>query len=181
MCCSRGLAATLLAAHLLLLAAFAQWRWTGAGGLPGVVQGFWARRQQPGSTGNGSATHTGSSGNDSKVSDSSRCSIASAGAATGRNDNGRIQTAEAVWMVWTGNFIGIVCARTLHYQFYSWYCHSLPFLIWSTALQTWQKLALWSCIEVVWNIYPPTALSSTGLLVCHCTLLTALWWRPAKL
>jgi alpha-1,3-mannosyltransferase len=23
-------------------------------------------------------------------------------------------------LVFTGNFIGIVCARTLHYQFYSW-------------------------------------------------------------
>jgi alpha-1,3-mannosyltransferase len=25
-------------------------------------------------------------------------------------------------VVFSGNFIGIVCARTLHYQFYSWCC-----------------------------------------------------------
>lgn len=26
-------------------------------------------------------------------------------------------------LVFSGNFIGIVCARTLHYQFYSWSVH----------------------------------------------------------
>lgn len=30
-----------------------------------------------------------------------------------------ITTAEAIRLVWTGNFIGVVCAWTLHCQFYS--------------------------------------------------------------
>lgn len=28
--------------------------------------------------------------------------------------------AEALWIVFSGNFVGIVCARTLHFQFYAW-------------------------------------------------------------
>eukprot|EP00518_Triparma_eleuthera_P009324 CAMPEP_0182473054 /NCGR_PEP_ID=MMETSP1319-20130603/23251_1 /TAXON_ID=172717 /ORGANISM="Bolidomonas pacifica, Strain RCC208" /LENGTH=586 /DNA_ID=CAMNT_0024673811 /DNA_START=1 /DNA_END=1757 /DNA_ORIENTATION=+ len=34
-------------------------------------------------------------------------------------------------VVYLSNFVGIVFARTLHYQFYSWYFDSLPLLIWT--------------------------------------------------
>uniref|UniRef100_A0A5B6YQK9 dolichyl-P-Man:Man5GlcNAc2-PP-dolichol alpha-1,3-mannosyltransferase n=1 Tax=Davidia involucrata TaxID=16924 RepID=A0A5B6YQK9_DAVIN len=37
-----------------------------------------------------------------------------------------------VTTMFVGNFIGIVCARSLHYQFYSWYFYSLPYLLWRT-------------------------------------------------
>jgi ALG3 protein len=59
------------------------------------------------------------------------------------------------------------------YQFYSWYCHSLPFLLWSTSLRTWQRLAVWLAVEFVCNVYPPTAASSLLLLTCHGILLLA--------
>jgi len=36
--------------------------------------------------------------------------------------------------MFTANLIGITFARSLHYQFYSWYFHSLPYLMWRTAL-----------------------------------------------
>ncbi|KAG8986701.1 dolichyl-P-Man:Man(5)GlcNAc(2)-PP-dolichol alpha-1,3-mannosyltransferase, partial [Tulasnella sp. 427] len=35
-------------------------------------------------------------------------------------------------ILFTSNLIGIVVARSLHYQFYSWYAQQLPFLIWHT-------------------------------------------------
>ena len=34
----------------------------------------------------------------------------------------------------TGNYIGIVFCRSLHYQFYSWYYFSIPYLLWRTNL-----------------------------------------------
>ena len=41
------------------------------------------------------------------------------------------------WIVDTlmlSNFIGFVCARSLHFQFYVWVFHSLPFLLWTTSI-----------------------------------------------
>eukprot|EP01102_Stenamoeba_stenopodia_P007873 TRINITY_DN2222_c0_g2_i1.p1 TRINITY_DN2222_c0_g2~~TRINITY_DN2222_c0_g2_i1.p1 ORF type:complete len:223 (-),score=37.87 TRINITY_DN2222_c0_g2_i1:136-804(-) len=73
------------------------------------------------------------------------------------------------------NFVGIVFARTLHYQFYVWYFHTLPFLLWSTSLPVLVKMGLWGVIEVIWNIFPPRPATSAVLLLCHLTILIALW------
>ena len=37
------------------------------------------------------------------------------------------------------------------------------------------RVALWACIEVCWNVYPSTPLSSLVLLACHSTILIGLW------
>lgn len=34
----------------------------------------------------------------------------------------------------TSNLIGMTFARSLHYQFYSWYALQLPLLVWESAL-----------------------------------------------
>lgn len=40
-----------------------------------------------------------------------------------------------VLSLFTSNLIGIICARSLHYQFYAWYAQSLPLLLWNVNLQ----------------------------------------------
>lgn len=66
--------------------------------------------------------------------------------------------------IFTSNFIGIVFARTLHYQFYVWYFHTMPYLLWhAQILPTWVKFLVLMSIETSFNIYPATAWSS-GLL-----------------
>jgi len=56
----------------------------------------------------------------------------------------------------TANFIGIVFARSLHFQFYVWYFHSLPALLWSCPLRGARgvvlRLTLWLIIEVCFNL-----------------------------
>eukprot|EP01026_Neomeris_dumetosa_P022717 TRINITY_DN1957_c1_g1_i6.p2 TRINITY_DN1957_c1_g1~~TRINITY_DN1957_c1_g1_i6.p2 ORF type:complete len:404 (+),score=32.81 TRINITY_DN1957_c1_g1_i6:178-1389(+) len=93
----------------------------------------------------------------------------------------RFSKQQTLYILFSGNFIGILCARSLHYQFYSWYYHTIPFLLWSTPFYLPFKLLLWILIEIVWNIYPATAQSSLLLLLCHVTLLVGLWlWQPEK-
>lgn len=77
--------------------------------------------------------------------------------------------------MFVGNFIGIVCARSLHYQFYSWYFYSLPYLLWRTPFPTFIRLALFLGVEVCWNIYPSNLYSSALLLFLHLAILFGLW------
>lgn len=70
------------------------------------------------------------------------------------------------------NFIGICCARTLHYQFLSWYVSTLPFLLWrETTYPIWLRLILLGAVEYAFLTFPATALSSGVLQVAHWAIL----------
>ncbi|XP_034255772.1 lethal(2)neighbour of Tid protein [Thrips palmi] len=77
--------------------------------------------------------------------------------------------------LFTANLIGIACARSLHYQFYVWYYHTLPYLVWSCPFTVPMRLSLLGVLELCWNTYPSTDLSSAGIHVCHLFLLIGLF------
>ncbi|KAL8214002.1 hypothetical protein R6Q57_003451 [Mikania cordata] len=94
------------------------------------------------------------------------------------NSNSRLKTLKRdhiVTTMFTGNFIGIVCARSLHYQFYSWYFCSLPYLLWRTPFPTIVRLLLFAGVELCWNVFPSTFYSSMVLLCLHIIILWGLW------
>ncbi|XP_037044698.1 lethal(2)neighbour of tid protein 2 [Bradysia coprophila] len=80
-------------------------------------------------------------------------------------------TQLVVLPIFLSNFIGIICARSLHYQFYVWYFHSLPYLAWFTEFDVTVKFLLLGFIELAWNTYPSTDFSSGVLHACHLVLL----------
>lgn len=91
-----------------------------------------------------------------------------------------VHAREVVGAALTCNFIGVACARSLHYQFYLYYFHALPVLLWRARLgRGWRadaaRLALWLGMEAAYNVYPPTTASSTLLQLCHAAILLALW------
>lgn len=89
--------------------------------------------------------------------------------------------AEVVGVMMASNFVGVVFARTLHYQFYAWYFHSLPFLLWHAPMPTAVRLCTFAAIECCWNVYPPSAHSALLLLGCHALLLAGLFaGEPGK-
>lgn len=69
------------------------------------------------------------------------------------------------------NLIGMACARSLHYQFYSWYFHSLLYLVFCTGYRKPFIFLLLGLIEYSWNVYPSTIFSSSLLHLCHVILL----------
>ena len=50
-------------------------------------------------------------------------------------------------------------------QFYSWYFHTLPFLLWHTRLPTVVRIAVLAGIEYAYNVFPSTSASSAILQV----------------
>ncbi|XP_031402451.1 dol-P-Man:Man(5)GlcNAc(2)-PP-Dol alpha-1,3-mannosyltransferase-like isoform X2 [Punica granatum] len=82
--------------------------------------------------------------------------------------------------MFAGNFIGILCARSLHYQFYSWYFYSLPYLLWRAPFPTLLRIILFFGVELCWNIYPSNFYSSLVLLGLHLLLLWGIWHAPPE-
>ena len=100
-------------------------------------------------------------------------------------NNGVLTSEQILSTLFVSNFIGICCARTLHYQFYSWYFPSLPFLLWrETAYPVIVRLLLLACVEYAFLTFPATASSSFILQIAHwvilipCVLVTT---RPVQL
>ncbi|THH18490.1 hypothetical protein EW146_g2511 [Bondarzewia mesenterica] len=75
---------------------------------------------------------------------------------------------------------GIVFARSLHYQFYSWYAQQLPFLAWRTPYPIAIKIIVLGIIEYAWNTFPSTTLSSGALVAANAILLAGIWFLPEK-
>lgn len=99
--------------------------------------------------------------------------------------NSKISPKVILDVLFTCNFAGIMFARSLHYQFYVWYFHSLVYMLWSTSSPGYLinscKLILLLSVEYCWNVFPSTSASSFLLFVCHLILLGYLLLPPGKL
>ncbi|KAK9013558.1 hypothetical protein V6N11_041562 [Hibiscus sabdariffa] len=82
--------------------------------------------------------------------------------------------------MFAGNFIGIICARSLHYQFYSWYFYSLPYLLWITPFPTLLRVLIFVGVELCWNVFPSNLYSSLLLLCLHLLILFGLWYSTPE-
>ncbi|XP_042373534.1 dol-P-Man:Man(5)GlcNAc(2)-PP-Dol alpha-1,3-mannosyltransferase-like isoform X2 [Zingiber officinale] len=149
---SKEFSIALLVLHLMLLATFAQFRWSKSEGLFILLK--------------------------AKVSDALSLSIRRFHSYEPRTKT--LNKSYVASVMFTGNFIGIVCARSLHYQFYSWYFYSLPFLLWISPFPTPLRLILFAGVELCWNIYPSNVYSSSLLLCVHLFILLGLWIAPVE-
>lgn len=72
--------------------------------------------------------------------------------------------------------IGMLFARSLHYQFYAYLAWATPFLLWRSGLHPILQYILWGAQEWAWNVYPSTDISS--LMVVGSMLITvgSVWW-----
>jgi alpha-1,3-mannosyltransferase len=84
-----------------------------------------------------------------------------------------------IYTLFVSNFVGICFARTLHYQFYAWYYHTVPYLLWTTVRESNVRLVvrlllLWG-LEYAFLTFPATPTSSAVLQVCHLIILASIW------
>ena len=84
-----------------------------------------------------------------------------------------------IFIVFVSNFIGIVFARSLHYQFYAWYFHMLPYLLWKCNIPNPLRFICWLVVELAFNTFPSTAWSSLLLSLVHVFILLKLYFTPS--
>ena len=72
--------------------------------------------------------------------------------------------------------IGMLCARSLHYQFYAYTAWSTPFLLWKAGLHPILIYAAWGAQEWGWNVYPSTDTSSIVVVGCLFVQVFSVWW-----
>lgn len=84
----------------------------------------------------------------------------------------------------SANVVGLLFARSLHYQFYAYLAWSTPFLLWRSGVHPILQYALWAAQEWAWNVYPSTSLSSCVVVGVLATTVVLLWrgaredWEP---
>ncbi|XP_067945552.1 dol-P-Man:Man(5)GlcNAc(2)-PP-Dol alpha-1,3-mannosyltransferase-like [Watersipora subatra] len=91
-----------------------------------------------------------------------------------KKKEGVISANDIVRTLFVSNFIGICFSRSLHYQFYVWYFHTLHYLVWDINLPSIYKMLILGTIEMCWNTYPSTVVSSAALHCCHLVILLGL-------
>jgi alpha-1,3-mannosyltransferase len=72
--------------------------------------------------------------------------------------------------------IGMLCARSLHYQFYAYIAWATPFLLWRSGLHPLLIYVVWALQEWAWNVYPSTDASSKAVVVCLALQVLGVWW-----
>ncbi|KAF1814141.1 Lethal(2)neighbour of Tid protein [Eremomyces bilateralis CBS 781.70] len=80
----------------------------------------------------------------------------------------------------TANAVGMLCARSLHYQFYAWGYWGTPFLLWRAGFPPIGIIAVWAAQEVAWNIFPSTPVSSAVVVACLAAQVGGVWWGTRK-
>ncbi|GAA5915780.1 dolichyl-P-Man:Man(5)GlcNAc(2)-PP-dolichol alpha-1,3-mannosyltransferase [Sporobolomyces salmoneus] len=97
---------------------------------------------------------------------------------------GALTNTRVVTLFFLSNLLGILCARSLHYQFYVWFYHSLVWLVWEAwdglGIEAMQKLVFISLIEYGFFTFPSTVNSSLGLVLSLLIIVVVSWYgRPA--
>ncbi|GEQ70320.1 hypothetical protein JCM33374_g3996 [Metschnikowia sp. JCM 33374] len=73
------------------------------------------------------------------------------------------------------NLIGVLFARSLHYQFLSWYQWSFPFLLHASGCNVFTGAIVFAAHEWCWNVFPSTVQSSELLVAILAVVLIMNW------
>ncbi|KAG7117356.1 hypothetical protein HYQ45_015891 [Verticillium longisporum] len=78
--------------------------------------------------------------------------------------------------VLTANVIGLLFARSLHYQFYAYLAWATPYLLWRSGIPFPLVYILWGVQEWAWNVYPSTDASSSVVVGMLAFTVGSVWF-----
>lgn len=79
-------------------------------------------------------------------------------------------------VILTSTTIGMLCARSLHYQFFAYIAWTTPFLLWKAGFHPIVQYMLWAAQEWAWNVYPSTPASSATAVAVLAVTVAGTWW-----
>jgi alpha-1,3-mannosyltransferase len=62
--------------------------------------------------------------------------------------------------------IGLLFARSLHYQFFAYIAWATPWLLWKSGFHPLLIISIWIAQEWAWNVFPSTDISSIVVVIC---------------
>lgn len=71
--------------------------------------------------------------------------------------------------------IGMLCARSLHYQFFSWIAWATPWLLYKTKINPLLQVFVWLGQEIAWNQFPANELSSKIVVGVLAVTVVQVW------
>ncbi|RDL39962.1 uncharacterized protein BP5553_04302 [Venustampulla echinocandica] len=92
----------------------------------------------------------------------------------------RISPNYILTTILTANAIGMLFARSLHYQFYAYIALATPFLLWRSGMHPILQYILWAAQEWAWNVYPSTDASSMVVVGMLSVTVASIWWGTRK-
>jgi alpha-1,3-mannosyltransferase len=92
----------------------------------------------------------------------------------------RISPNYILTTILTANAVGLLFARSLHYQFYAYIALATPFLLWRSGMHPILQYLLWAVQESAWNIYPSTNSSSIVVVGSLFVTVASVWWGTRK-
>ncbi|KAK2737548.1 dolichyl-P-Man:Man(5)GlcNAc(2)-PP-dolichol alpha-1,3-mannosyltransferase [Myotisia sp. PD_48] len=96
-----------------------------------------------------------------------------------RNQNPKYNLSNSfiITATMTSLAIGLLCARSLHYQFFAYLAWASPLLLWKTGLPPIIMFFVWAAQEWAWNVYPSTGVSSIVVVLCLSVQTLGLAWN----
>ncbi|KAI1876672.1 uncharacterized protein JN550_000744 [Neoarthrinium moseri] len=89
-----------------------------------------------------------------------------------------VTTTYVMTTILSANVIGLLFARSLHYQFYAYVAWSTPYLLWRSGVHPIIQYGLWAFQEWAWNVFPSTPMSS-AVVVGVLAVTVGLSWIAA--
>ncbi|PGH36959.1 alpha-1,3-mannosyltransferase [[Emmonsia] crescens] len=97
--------------------------------------------------------------------------------ARGKQSPTQITSSFIATTMLTSLAIGLLCARSLHYQFFAYLSWATPFLLWKSGFHSVIIYLLWAAQEWAWNVYPSTTVSSITVVACLSIQVLGAFWN----
>lgn len=80
----------------------------------------------------------------------------------------------------TSMLIGMLCARSLHYQFFAYIAWTTPFLLHKAGINPVLMWVIWLGQEMAWNVFPPAELTSKIVVGTLAAVVFNVWTNTGE-